>query len=110
VFKVGEQSSRWGFQGRKICEKNLPASHHAFRGAKNPHSQLRRASFTYVAGRLVAENRTHDQSLGCRGGRCCWWKMRAANFTRCPRQTEKLRMCADNGLLRRKLQIGSLLK
>jgi fructose-1,6-bisphosphatase/inositol monophosphatase family enzyme len=65
----------------------------------------------YVSsGRLDAYIERTDQFVGRGGGTACSWKMPAVNFMRCPRRMANMRMCASNGKMRKKLQIGSLLK
>ncbi len=74
--------------------------HHGFGGAGTGLCRQR------AAGRL---HRAHHQSVG-RGGRQLLVENAGGEFYALPAPSGKLRMCADNGRLRKKLQIGSLLK
>src|SRR5271155_1991326 len=110
--KVGEAVVAMGFsKSKENLEKSLPHLIRLARRAKKIRIMGSAAlELAYVAcGRLdLYVERTinlWDIAAGalmveCSGGEC---------WTR-PAQDGKLRMCADNGLLRKKLQLGSLLK
>jgi myo-inositol-1(or 4)-monophosphatase len=110
--RVGDSVIAMGFsKSKENLEKSLPHLIRLSRHAKKIRLMGSAAlELAYVAcGRLdVYVERTinlWDIAAGalmveCSGGEC--WTI--------PAPDGKLRMCADNGLLRRKLQLGSLLK
>ena len=89
--KIGEAVVAMGFSKRQgKLAKKFAASHPHFQARKkNPHPGFGCAGTCLRRQRTFGRlHRAHDQSCGMLRRAVCWWKMPAANFTRCPRRAE----------------------
>jgi len=77
---------------------------------KNPDHGLRRAGAVYVASAGLMPNIERTINLWDVAAGSLLVENAGGEFYTRPAPNGKLRMCADNGKLRKKLQVGSLLK